>query len=447
MPIITFLNKQKALIAHPSRKIRVIGITGSRGKTSVTEMLYHLLKSSGGRVGYLSSLGYSADMENVEHDLNADSITSKELYNLLNRMVENNLSYAVIELTTDNLKKGKYEGVVIDSAIITNIKGDNYSGFKDFSEVLKYKLNFINKIRNGGLLILNDQEPDVMSWLQNQNDAIEQDIYIYPVNISEANILNESIAEGLKANIGEKEISIKSPVAYNLINSLQALKMAESYKPDPKLHTHVETYQNPKGRMELVANEPIQVVIDSAYTPLMLEDALSELTRLKAPDSRIITVFGAAGRRDPERRRMGLVSMKYSYLTILTAEDPKNEKVYDINNEIWKHTEEYGGVILDRFEGHEEYELSHKDNLLLRMQRVKANGDHPFITFDADDYTSRMDAIHFAINFAKPGDIVYITGKGAENTLAFDGIEYEWSDHEAARVALKLGEPILEQLV
>lgn len=441
MPILTFLNKSKSIFSNskngtPSQRIRVIGVTGSRGKTTTSEMLYHFLKGSGAHVGYLSSLGYTTNMTDVHNDLTADTIQPRDLNDLLSEMISNGLSYAVVEITPGNLKNKIYDDLIIDSAIITNLRGDNFSEFDSFGELLNTKLKFINQIRDRGLLILNDEEPDTVDWLRSNEDAIEQDIYIYPVNLSDINIDNVSLESGMNITWDGRPLSVNSPMHYNLLNTLQAFKMAESYKPDPKMHLSTKTYEMPKGRAEIVNQEPVKVIIDYAYTPVMLEESLSEISKLKNPSARIITVFGCAGKRDYERRKMGLVSMKYSYMSVLTSEDPKNEKVYDINSQIYGFTESQGGVLVERFSSAEEYQLSKKDNLLLRVQRVKANGDHPFIAFDADDYTSRLDAIHFAINFANPGDIVYITGKGHETTLAFDGIEYEWSDHEAVNVAL-----------
>ena len=434
-----FINKQKALLANlrkgnPSEKIRVIGVAGSRGKTIVTELIYHLFKTAGLKVGYISSNGYSDDMENVHVDMSANFLEPGEIQTLLSAMVKNELEFAIVEMTARNLMDKKYEGVTLDSGVITNMIGDDSSYFEDWLEYAGTKLDFISKIRDKGLLVLNDDEPQVVDWLLSQGDDLERDIYVFPVSSTDVNLKNESF-DGSNFIWDNRDILTPSSHRNATLNNVQAVKLAESYKPDPNLHTYTKEFVVPKGRMEVVKKVPFTVIIDYAYTPSMLEDSLSYIDTLMDKNARLISVFGCAGERERTRREMGAISAIYSDVTILGAEDPKSESVSDINSEIAAFAESNQGVLVERFGSSEEYKMINKENLTQRIERVITNGDHPVIAFDADDFTSRLDAINFAIKFAKPGDVVYITGKAHETTLAFDGIEYEWSDHEAVKVA------------
>jgi len=435
-----FINKQKSLLANfrkgnPSEKIKVIGVTGSRGKTIVTELLYHLLKNAGMRVGYISSIGYSDDMEAAKNDLSANFVEPGELHSLLGNMITNQLDFAIVEMTARNLLDKKYEGITLDSGIITNIIGDDSSYFDDWYEYAGTKLDFISRIRDKGLLVLNDDEPQVVDWLLSQGDDLDRDIYVYPVSSSEIDVKNKDI-DGSTFVWNNQAYSTTNSHKNAILNNVQAMKLASSYKPDPKLPMYAQEFKSPKGRMEVIQRNPFTVIVDYAYTPAMLEDALKYIEELKDPNAKIITVFGCAGERELTRRQMGAVSSNHSDMTVLTAEDPKSEKVYDINSQIIAFAENYGGVLVERIASTEEYALINKENLRQRIERVVANGDHPIISFDADDYTARLDAINFAVKNAKPGDIIYITGKAHETTLAFDGIEYEWSDQEAVKVAM-----------
>ncbi|MFS8131155.1 MAG: Mur ligase family protein [Candidatus Dojkabacteria bacterium] len=435
-----FINKQKSLLANfrrgnPSEKIKVIGVTGSRGKTIVTELLYHLLKNAGMRVGYISSTGYSDDMAEPKKELSANFVEPGELHGMLGNMIKNQLDFAIVEMTARNLLDKKYEGITLDSGIITNIIGDDSSYFDDWYEYAGTKLDFISRIRDKGLLVLNDDEPQVVDWLLSQGDDLEKDIYVYPVSSNEFQIKNTSL-DGSTFIWNNLEISTSNSHKNAVLNNVQAMKLAESYKPDPKIPLYTKEFKTPRGRMEVIQRTPFTVIVDYAYTPSMLEDSLIYIEKLKDPSSRIITVFGCAGEREVTRRRMGAVSSNHSAMTILTAEDPKSERVFDINSEIIEFAENYGGVLAERIGSTEEYKLINKENLKQRIDRVVSNGDHPIISFDADDFTARLDAIDFAVKNANPGDIIYITGKAHETTLAFDGIEYEWSDHEAVKVAM-----------
>ncbi|MEP7103980.1 MAG: Mur ligase family protein [Candidatus Dojkabacteria bacterium] len=436
-----FINKQKALISNlragnPSQKIKVIGVTGSRGKTVVTELLYHLFKNAGMKVGFISSTGYTDNMEEVQNDLSANFVEAGELHTLLDSMIKNQLEFAIVEMTAKNLLDKKYEGLTLDSGIITNIIGDDSSYFQDWFEYANTKLEFISKIRDKGLLILNDDEPQVVNWLLSQGDNLDRDVYVYPISSNETKVEEQNLARGSTFVWDDRKIITPSSHKNAILNNIQAIKLAESYKPDPKMASYTENFSIPKGRMEVIESNPFTVIIDYAYTPSMLEDSLEHISELKDPNAKIITVFGCAGEREHTRRQMGAISAKYSDITILTAEDPKSEKVFDINSEIVEVAQNYGGVLVERISSTDEYKMVNKDNLKQRIERVTTNQDHPIVAFDADDFTSRLDAINFAIKHAQPGDVVYITGKGHESTLAFDGIEYEWSDHEAVKVAL-----------
>ncbi|MEO6728669.1 MAG: Mur ligase family protein [Candidatus Dojkabacteria bacterium] len=435
-----FINKQKSLLANyrrgnPSEKIKVIGVTGSRGKTIVTELLYHLLKNAGMRVGYISSIGYSDDMETPKNDLSANFVEPGELHSILGNMITNQLDFAIVEMTARNLLDKKYEGITLDSGIITNIIGDDSSYFTDWYEYAGTKLDFISRIRDKGLLVLNDDEPQVVDWLLSQGDDLERDIYVYPVSSSEIQLKNKNL-NGSTFVWDNQEVTTTNSHKNAILNNVQAMKLAGSYKPDPKIPLYAQEFRTPKGRMEVIQTAPFTVIIDYAYTPAMLEDSLVHIEGLKDEKAKIITVFGCAGEREETRRQMGAVSSNHSDMTILTAEDPKSEKVYDINSQIIAFAENYGGVLVERINTNEEYKVINKENLRQRIERVVSNGDHPIVAFDADDFTARLDAINFAVKNANPGDVIYITGKAHETTLAFDGIEYEWSDSEAVKVAM-----------
>lgn len=435
-----FINKQKSLLANyrkgnPSEKIKVIGVTGSRGKTIVTELLYHLLKNSGMKVGYISSTGYSDDSENSKSDMSANFVEPGQLHSLLSTMISNQLEFAIVEMTARNLMDKKYEGITLDSGIITNIIGDDSSFFQDWYEYAGTKLDFISRIRDKGILVLNDDEPQVVDWLLTQGDDIDKDVYVYPISSNEVDVKNKDF-NGSTFVWNNQAYTTPNGHKNSILNNVQAVKLAQSYKPDPRMPLYTGNFQTPKGRMEVILKSPFTVIVDYAYTPAMLEDSLTYIESLKDEKAKIITVYGCAGERELTRRQMGAVSSNHSDLTVLTAEDPKSEKVYDINSQIIEFAEKHGGVLVERVGSSEEFAALNKENLKQRIDRVVANGDHPIVSFDADDYTSRLDAIKFAIKSANPGDIIYITGKAHETTLAFDGIEYEWSDHEAVRLGM-----------
>jgi UDP-N-acetylmuramoyl-L-alanyl-D-glutamate--2,6-diaminopimelate ligase len=245
--------------------------------------------------------------------------------------------------------------------------------------------------------------------------------------------------KGLKYDFLGEKFELPIIGKYNLENSLGAILLLKEFVALEDISKHLKTFKPPKGRMEVIQTEPFTVIIDFAHTPNSLESALKSLKEIKKADQKIITVFGCAGMRDKERRRMGEVSTRLSDITILTAEDPRDEKLFDINNEILEYAIHSKGKLLKRFSDSSEYKNNNIEDIKSELSRAIIDGDAPFFAFDADDITSRKDAISLAIGIADKGDIVYLTGKAHEESLAFgaDQTEYPWSEHDVAREILE----------
>src|SRR5690606_15727806 len=147
-----FINRQKSLISNikngkPSEKMKVIGVAGTRGKTSLSHILYDLLKASGVNVGVISSIGYSDDSETFNDKVNANNIDSGQLHSVLNRMRANGIDFAIVETTSKNLSDSRYEGVIFDSGVLLNIFHDNKMHYPSWEDYAQTKLDFINKIK------------------------------------------------------------------------------------------------------------------------------------------------------------------------------------------------------------------------------------------------------------------------------------------------------------
>lgn len=436
--MIDLIHKQKSKILNtkynrPSDRIRVIGVTGTYGKTIVSHLIHHALKEVGFGVGYITSIGYSANGINHHNFPTSNSATEGEILKILDLMTKNGMHFAVVEIPPKSLVLGKINGLTFDTGIITNIRA-----FEDsIEEVLESKLRFIKNIREGGLIVLNEDEGSYIDWISSKQDKIEQNIEASLVSSSNIFLLNRYV-DGTRFLHENNHFIVPFAGNYNAFNAMLAIKALNHYIDLESIKKAFESFKTPPGRMEFVVkNNPFTVIIDYAYNPEMMDKSLSYLKMTKPMNSKLITVFGCAGERDKNRRLMGSVAAKYSDLVVLTAEDPKSERVADINSQIHKHAQVHNGVIAERFMASEEYQMIDKSRLRNRIQRISENGDIPFITFDADHYSGRLDAIDFAINYADASDIVYITGKGHERSLFFNNIEYEWSDHEAVKQSLK----------
>jgi len=164
------------------------------------------------------------------------------------------------------------------------------------------------------------------------------------------------------------------------------------------------------GRMQIMQEKPFMIVVDFAHTPNALNSALGELR--KQTEGKLISVFGCAGDRDPYRRRMGEISAKLADITIITAEDPREEGVERISSEIAGWAEKGGGV---------------EKNVKCQTSNVK-NNEHIYIKIP-----DRKEAIKYAIKIASKGDTVGIFGKGHERSMCFGKTEISWSDQEIVK--------------
>ncbi|KXK27418.1 MAG: UDP-N-acetylmuramoyl-L-alanyl-D-glutamate--LD-lysine ligase [candidate division WS6 bacterium OLB20] len=246
------------------------------------------------------------------------------------------------------------------------------------------------------------------------------------------------MSRSAELNLRTKTRYTKLPVIgdYNQENALAAIEVTSRYVTAEQIASALETLPVPKGRMEIVAKKPVTVIIDFAHTGHALEEALKAVNKIRGKQSRVITVFGCAGRRDRSRRSMGEVASRLADVLVLTAEDPRNEKLASINTEIATFAEANKGKIIQRFAKQADYRAADIAALARNVKNSAEGGCVPVVCFDEDSVNSRLDAIDAAIGIAEPGDIVFVTGKAHEQSLCFGETEYPWSDHEAVAAVL-----------
>lgn len=416
--------------------LKIIGVTGTSGKTSVLDIVRHNLSEQEIKTGAISSLGYSFDGKSYNDEIDLLNMKASELNDLLSQMKQKGITHVVLEMHPENIEAGKFKNLNLDSGVITNTFEDPDSKINNWDTYVQNKLKFIKMLSNNALLVLNSDDQRFLAWLNLYNNEIKNHIYTFMSSRALAQNANHFL-DGVIFNLGNDTVRVKSPGPFTISNTVQGFKLSERYMPGSQVSKHISSYSVPTGRMEVLQVDPFVIIVDYAYTPENVEASLAHISSIKPLQSNIITVLGSVGEMYKSRRRMGEVACKYSSMLVLGAQDPGFENVSDINTEIAKYAESKNGMIVERLESHEEYEMIDKERLGKRIQRAKDYKDIPIMCFDANNYTSRFDAIDFAIKNAKPKDIVYITGKGHETSLYFGSAEYEWSDSEAVKVILK----------
>lgn len=381
---------------HPDRELDVIGVTGTKGKTTVTQMLYTCLNGCGIKSGVIGTVGAYYDGKFVP-TVNTTP-ESYEIHKLLRLMADSGCKACCIEVSSIGIKNHRVDGITFSTAVFTNLSPDHIGGAEhdSFEEYSYWKKQLFKNCRKA---IFN--KDDLFS------DEIIKEITVpytcFSINedsgLTADNIRNLrsegffGVGFSYKTADGKYDAKIAMPGFFSVYNALAAISVCKDYGiSDNKIITALESARV-KGRNELI-NVPARyaVIIDYAHNGQSFNSVLD--TVREYPHNRIICVYGSVGDRAQLRRQeMGLVCGKKADLSIITTDDPGYEDPESIAKEIASFVEKEGGkyvIIVDRAE-----------------------------------------AVHFALSEAKEGDIVLILGKGHETVQKIKGEKVHYSDHEA----------------
>ncbi len=381
-----FVHLIRAILANiywrfPSRKLIVIGVTGTDGKTTTVHLIHHILRNAGEKADLISTVSAPG-----LHTTTPDPWT---LQKLLRQMVHRGIKYVVLEATSHGLDQHRLWGVKFYAGVITNVTHEHLDYHKTYENYLRAKVKLFRHVK---IAVLNRDDES----FKNLKFKIKN---------------SKLITYGIKneADFTPKSFTFKTllPGEYNQYNCLAAIAVTSALGiPPEKIRKAVASFRGVIGRMEEInEGQNFKVIVDFAHTPNGLENVLTTLQRLKTKDQRLIAVFGCAGLRDVAKRpMMGEIAGRLADVAVLTAEDPRTE---DVNK------------IIDQ----------------IALGCKKAGGREGRSFFRIPD---RRQAIRFAIQkLAKKGDIVIICGKGHERSMCFGKTEYPWSDQKEARKALK----------
>ena len=371
----------------PSKKLTVIGVTGTDGKTTTSHMIYEILKFAGKRVSLISSIHAQIGEKSYDTGFHVTTPEPVALQRFLRKVVKSHSEYLVLEATSHGLDQNRIFGIGFNFAVLTNITHEHLDYHKSFENYILAKARLFKYAK---VSILNLDDPSFFKIKK----------------LANGKIITYSIAK--KADFMPKKFPLKLKISgdYNLSNALCAGALATQIGISKKAITKtLNNFQGVKGRMEEVdLGQDYRVVVDFAHTPNGLKQVLKTLnSKRQTPSSKLIAVFGAAGERDTLKRpRMGKIAAKYADICILTAEDPRREKIEDICEQIVQ------GI----------------------LKSDKCESKDFFKIYD------RREAIEFAVKLAKPGDIVVCLGKSHEKSMCFGTKEYPWDEFKAVERAI-----------
>ncbi len=402
----------------PGRKLTVIGVTGTDGKTTTCNLLYHALLGSGLKVGMISTVNAVIGDEVLDTGFHVTTPDAPEVQLYLAKMVSAGISHVILETTSHGLAQHRVDASQYDIAVITNITHEHIDQHGTFGRYQAAKARLFQLLDmtslkpqgNRHLAVLNRDDPSyeflssVVGSLRTAVSAsygvhLAADYRAEKIHYSPQGIHFEAIGPGFRIPVTSSLIG-----DYNVSNCLAALTVAiGGLGVDPETAARGLTgLTGIPGRMERIdLGQSFTAIVDFAHTPNAIRVAIDTARRMT--DKRVIVVFGSAGLRDKDKRRMmAELSEKLADITILTAEDPRTEPILGILGEMSAGAKSVGGI-----EG------------------------RTYFT-EAD----RRDAIRMAVRLAKTGDIVLVCGKGHEQSMCFGTVEYPWDDRVALRAAI-----------
>ena len=411
-----------AYYGHPARKLTMLGVTGTDGKTTTSNFLYHILKEANLKVGMISTVNAIIGDEILDTGFHVTTPDALDTQRYLAQMVDAGLTHVILETTSHGWAQYRVDACEFDIGIVTNITHEHldYHGSYEAYRAAKGRLfeslgDTVDKgldARRIAILNRDDRSFDYLS----ENALVPQLAYGMEASATPRAVDIHHLPGGVEFSITGKSPRSKgfSPYtvptkinlvgSYNVSNALAAFSAAVyGLGIDPESAAKgLATLEGIPGRMERIdMGQAFTVIVDFAHTPFALKVTIESAREMT--EGRVIALFGSAGLRDKEKRRlMAEISAELADLTVLTAEDPRTESLSEILSEMAEGAIDKGGIENETF------------------WRVEDRGQ----------------AILFALQLANPEDIVLVCGKGHEQSMCFGETEYPWDDRSATRAAL-----------
>ncbi|MFA8435600.1 MAG: UDP-N-acetylmuramoyl-L-alanyl-D-glutamate--2,6-diaminopimelate ligase [Marinifilaceae bacterium] len=384
----------------PSGKLKLVGVTGTNGKTTIATLLYHTFKRLGYKVGLLSTVKNYIDDEEVKAThTTPDAI---QINALMNRMVEAGCDFCFMEVSSHAIDQGRTAALQFKGGIFTNITHDHLDYHKTFDAYLKAKKRFFDGLDKHSFALTNMDDRNGKLMLQNMKG--------HKFTYSTRSLADfrcrvlEKHFDGMLLEMDEVEVWSKfigDFNAHNLLAVYGAARLLDQSK-DEVLRVMSEL-KAVDGRFEsIVSPEGVMAIVDYAHTPDALKNVLQTIEQLRTRNEQVITVVGAGGDRDKAKRpEMARVSAQYSDKVILTSDNPRSEDPDQIILEM------KNGVDADK------------------LRKVLA-------------ITNRKEAIRTACLMAQKGDIILVAGKGHEDYQEIKGVKHHFDDKEVIREVFNL---------
>ncbi|MBY0246000.1 MAG: UDP-N-acetylmuramoyl-L-alanyl-D-glutamate--2,6-diaminopimelate ligase [Sphingobacteriaceae bacterium] len=385
---------------NPSHKLKLVGITGTNGKTTIATLLFKLFRKLGYNVGLIST---------VENQINDQIIPSTHttpnplaLNSLLNEMVNQGCTYCFMEVSSHSVVQQRISGLAFVGAVFSNITHDHLDFHETFDKYIKAKKGFFDMLPASAFALTNLDDKNGMVMLQNTK-AVKKNYALKQLADYKASVIENNF-NGLLLDIDGMEVFFKLIGSFNAYNLLAVYGSAILLNQDKMdVLTALSSLTGAEGRFDYITSaQNIIGVVDYAHTPDAVQNVLSTINDIKKGNEQIITIIGCGGDRDKTKRKvMAKVACEWSDKVILTSDNPRTENPQTIIEEM--------------------------------EEGVTPSNKRKTISI-----LDRKEAIKTACHLAKPGDIILLAGKGHEKYQEINGVRNHFDDKEILLEQFKL---------
>ncbi len=384
-----------AWYGDPSRNLRVVGVTGTNGKTTIATLLYRLFSQMGYKAGLISTIRYYVGEEQFPAThTTPDALAIQEL---MARMVEAGCEYCFMEASSHAIDQDRIAGINFDGAIFTNLTHDHLDYHKTFQAYLQAKKKFFDGLPSSAFALTNGDEKNGQVMLQNTR-AAKKTYALKSLADFKCKVLEKHM-DGMLLNMDGQDVWTHFAGVFNAYNLTAVYGAAVLLGQSPSDVLQVLSNLSPvEGRFEIVRSpEGKFAIVDYAHTPDALKNVLNGINEIRSGNEQLITVVGAGGDRDKTKRpEMAQEAVLQSDRVILTSDNPR--------------TEVPEAIIGDMEAGVQ----PHQKNKVLSI-------------------VNRKEAIRTACMLAQAGDIILVAGKGHEDYQEINGVKYHFDDREVIR--------------
>ncbi|MEP3839094.1 MAG: UDP-N-acetylmuramoyl-L-alanyl-D-glutamate--2,6-diaminopimelate ligase [Algibacter sp.] len=384
---------------NPSENLRLVGVTGTNGKTTVSSLLYQLFKKAGYKVGLLSTVKIMVD--DVEYNATHTTPDSLTINKYLSEMNAEGVEFCFMEVSSHGIHQFRTEGLLFEGGIFTNLSHDHLDYHSTFAEYRDVKKKFFDELSSQAFALVNADDKNGLVMLQ--NTKAKKYTYALKQYADYKTQILENQFGGLLLKVNDSEVWTRLIGNFNAYNVLAIYATAELLGLEKvEVLRLISDLESVSGRFQyVISNEKITAIVDYAHTPDALKNVLETINSIRTKNEELITVVGCGGDRDRAKRpKMGHIASALSTKVIFTSDNPRSEKPEDILKEIEAGVEP----------------LNFKKTLTIE---------------------DRRQAIKTACQMAQPNDIILIAGKGHETYQEVKGVRTDFDDLKIVKEFLK----------